>query len=183
MLSEPCGKESEKSAPGRMERVIAAVFVTVPEVPETVTVAVPAAAVAAAVNVRVLPEVEEEDANAAVTPVGSPDTAIETLPVKPFWAVTAMLEVPVLPAMMLRLAGDAATANEGVPVTVRAISTVLMSEPAVPVTVTVAGPETAAAVAEKVTVLVPVALTGLTWAVTPAGRPDTVKATGELKPF
>ena len=75
------------------------------------------------------------------------------------------------------------TVKDGVPVTVRAIDTVFASEPAVPVTVITAGPEAAEAPALKVRVLVPAALTGLNCAVTPDGSPDTVNATGELKPF
>ena len=88
-----------------------------------------------------------------------------------------------LPAITLTLAGDALTVKEGAPVTVREIETVLMSVPEVPVTMTVAGPETADELAAKVRVLVPEALTGLDWAVTPDGRPETLKATVELKPF
>jgi len=84
MLRDPCGNESEKSAPGRMERAIVVVFVIVPEVPVTVTVAAPAAAVTAAVKVRVVPVADVDEASAAVTPLGRPDTARVTLPVKPF---------------------------------------------------------------------------------------------------
>lgn len=84
MLRDPCGNSSEKSAPGRTKRASAAVFVMVPDVPVTVKVAVPAAAVAAAVKVRVVPGAVGEEANAAVTPTGSPDTARVTFPVKPF---------------------------------------------------------------------------------------------------
>jgi len=89
----------------------------------------------------------------------------------------------VLPAITVTLAGVAATVKEGAPVTVRAIDTVFRSVPEVPVTVTVAGPEAADELAAKVKVLAPDAFAGLNWAVTPAGSPETVKATAELKPF
>ena len=87
------------------------------------------------------------------------------------------------PAITLTLAGAAPIVKEGAPVTVREIGTVLISVPDVPVTVTVAGPEAADEPAAKVRVLVPEALTELNWAVTPAGSPETLKATAELKPF
>lgn len=87
------------------------------------------------------------------------------------------------PAITLTLAGDAPTVKEGVPVTVREIGAVLISVPDVPETMTVAGPEAADELAANVRVLVPEAVTALNWAVTPAGSPDTVKATGELKPL
>jgi hypothetical protein len=55
--------------------------------------------------------------------------------------------------------------------------------PDVPVMVIVALPTVAIAFAISVTVLVPVALTGLKAAVTPAGRPDADKATLPANPL
>jgi len=63
------------------ERVVA--FDRLPEVPVTVTVAVPVAAVPLAVNVNVLVPVVLMGLNDAVTPLGRPDADKLTLPSKP----------------------------------------------------------------------------------------------------
>ena len=77
-----------------IEKLAVAVVVTVrfnvvvcdklPEVPVMVTVAVVAAAKALAFSVRVLEVVPGFGLNAADTPLGKPDAAKVTLPVKPF---------------------------------------------------------------------------------------------------
>ena len=58
-----------------------------------------------------------------------------------------------------------------------------VSEPLVPVTVTVAVPVAAVAEAVKVSVLVPVVEDGLKLAATPLGRPLALKATLPVKPL
>ena len=63
------------------ERVVA--FERLPEIPVTVTVAVPVAAVPLAVNVNVLVPVVLTGLNDAVTPLGRPDADKLTLPLKP----------------------------------------------------------------------------------------------------
>jgi len=63
-------------------RVIVVVFVRLPDVPETVTVAVPRVAVLLAVRVRVLVVEVLAGANAAVTPIGMPEADKLTLPEK-----------------------------------------------------------------------------------------------------
>ena len=68
-----------------------------PEVPVTVTVAVPVVAVLLAVNVRTLVEVVGLVPKLAVTPAGSPDADNVTLPVKPPEGVTVIVLVPLLP--------------------------------------------------------------------------------------
>jgi hypothetical protein len=65
-----------------------------PEVPVTVTVEVPAVAVALAVRVSTLVDVAGLVANAAVTPVGRPEAARVTAPVKGLTSVTVMVSVP-----------------------------------------------------------------------------------------
>ena len=65
----------------------------------------------------------------------------------------------------------------------RSISAVSVSEPDVPVTVTVAAPVVAVLMAVKVNVLDPVVLVGLNAAVTPTGRPDADKLTVPVNPF
>ena len=68
-----------------------------PEVPVTVTVAVPVVAVLLAVNVRTLVEAVGLVPKLAVTPEGSPDADKVTLPVKPPEGVTVIVLVPLLP--------------------------------------------------------------------------------------
>jgi hypothetical protein len=62
-----------------------------------VTVEVPGVAVALAVSVKVLVDVVGFELNDAVTPLGRPDAAKLTLPVKPFSGVTATMLEPVSP--------------------------------------------------------------------------------------
>jgi hypothetical protein len=82
--------------------------VRTPEVPVTVTVAVPDAELGA-VSVRtqlplpVMGVVQPE----TVTPLGSPETASVTLPVNPPVSVTVMLSAPVPPWVIDRFAGEA----------------------------------------------------------------------------
>jgi hypothetical protein len=63
-----------------------------------VTVEVPAAAVLLAVSVSTLEVVEDVGLNDAVTPVGNPDAANDTLPVNGLTSVTVMVSVPLEPA-------------------------------------------------------------------------------------
>ena len=59
------------------------------------------------VSVRVLVEVVELGLNAAVTPLGTPDAARVTLPVKPFDGTTVMVLVPLVPGAWVNLLGVA----------------------------------------------------------------------------
>jgi hypothetical protein len=74
-----------------------------PEVPVTVTVAVPVVALAAAVSVSVevaLPPaggVMGLGENAAVTPLGRPEALSVVAELKPFWLVTVIVLVPLVP--------------------------------------------------------------------------------------
>ena len=95
--------------------------VVVPDVPVTVTVLVPAVAVVEAVNVNVdvtLPfagGVTGFGENAAVTPVGSPDTLSVVAELNPFWLVTVMVLFAFEPCVTLTAVGAAATVNPGAP--------------------------------------------------------------------
>jgi len=91
--------EGERVKPGGGATVTAIVVdaVRLPEVPVTVTVEVPVAAVALAVSVRTLEPVVGLVAKAAVTPLGSPEAASVTLPVKPPAPVTVRVSVELLP--------------------------------------------------------------------------------------
>ena len=78
-----------------------------PEVPVTVTDAVPEVAVLLAVSVKVLVLVVLLGLNEAVTPFGKPDADKLTLPLKPFWGLTVMVLEPLVPCTMAKLLGDA----------------------------------------------------------------------------
>jgi len=78
-----------------------------PDTPETVTVAVPVAAVLLAASVKVLVPPVPVGLNDAVTPLGRPDADKLTLPLKPFCGVTVMVLVPVVPCAIVKLFGDA----------------------------------------------------------------------------
>lgn len=73
------------------------VAVSVPEVPVTVTVEVPAVAVLLAFRESTLVPVAGLVPNVAVTPLGSPDAASVTLPVNPSKSLTVMVVVPAAP--------------------------------------------------------------------------------------
>ena len=90
-----------------MVREIVVVFVKLPDLPVTVTEAVPVAAVLLAVNVNVLVVAVLVGLNDAVTPLGRPDVDKLTLPVKPFCGVTVMVLAPLAPCTIVKLFGDA----------------------------------------------------------------------------
>jgi hypothetical protein len=88
------------------------------------------------VKVTTLEVADEVGTNAAVTPVGSPEAANVTLPVKPFSSVTAIVLVMVPGRATVRDAGEAARVKLGVPVTVSVIEAATgVSVPEVPVMV------------------------------------------------
>jgi hypothetical protein len=78
-------------------RLMEVVCVKLPEVPVTVTVPVPVAAVPLAVNLSVLVPVAGFGLTAAVTPLGKPDTDRFTPPVNPFEGVIVIVLVPLPP--------------------------------------------------------------------------------------
>jgi hypothetical protein len=82
-----------KLGAGFTVRLTVVVFDRVPEVPLTVTVTAPVAAVVLAVNVRALVEVAGFGVNEAVTPLGNPVAVNVTLPLKPFAGVMVMVLV------------------------------------------------------------------------------------------
>jgi hypothetical protein len=83
------------------------VCVSVPEVPVIVMVLVPVVAVLLAVKVRTLVEVVGFVPNEAVTPLGNAEVLSVTEPVKPFWSVTVIVLLPLLPCFTVRLVGEA----------------------------------------------------------------------------
>src|ERR1700736_1044258 len=100
-------------AAGLTVSVMVVLWVSAPDVPVTVTVAVPVVAVPDAVSVRVelaLPfagGVTGLVENAAVTPLGRPDALNEVAALKPFRLVMVMVLVPLEPWLMVNEVGEA----------------------------------------------------------------------------
>jgi hypothetical protein len=108
---------SVKSGSGVTVRVIVVVCVKLPDVPVMVTVALPWVATPLAVSVKVLVVVVLVGLNTAVTPLGRPEAAKLTLPVKPPKSVTVMVLVPAPPPGVIdRLLGEAEREKSGVTV-------------------------------------------------------------------
>lgn len=158
-------------------------FVKLPDVPVTVTVAVPAVAVLLAVRVSVLEPVAGFGLNDALTPPGRPEADKVTPLLKPFCAPMLMVVVVLDPWVTLTLLGEAESVKFGPALTVSETVAELLKLPDVPVTVTVEVPVAAVLLAVKVSVLDAVAGFGLNDAVTPLGRPVAEKLTPPLKPF
>jgi hypothetical protein len=91
--------------------------VVLPLVPVTVTViGPPIVAVLLAAKVTVLLPVVGLVPNAAVTPLGNPDAARVTLPVKPFSGVTVIVSFALLPCVTESEVAEGASVKLGVPV-------------------------------------------------------------------
>jgi hypothetical protein len=86
---------------------IVVAFDKLPDVPVMVTVTVPVVAVLLAVSVNVLVVVAGFALNDAVTPLGSPDADKLTPLLKPFCGVTAIVLVPAVPCVIVKLLGEA----------------------------------------------------------------------------
>jgi len=150
-----------------------------------VRVAVPTVAVEDAVSVRTevaLPlagGVTGFTENAAVTPLGSPETLSVVAESNPFWLATVIVLVPLAPWLMVTDVGDALTvkAGEAAALTVSAMVVVAVRLPEVPVMVTVAVPVVAVELAVRLSVLVLVVGFVLNVAVTPLGKPDAASVT------
>jgi hypothetical protein len=155
---------------------------TPPDVAVTVAVAAPTVAEAPALSVSVLVELVLTGLNAAVTPLGNPAIDRLTGPVKPNAGVTAMVLVPTVPWMRLKLAGAAASVTPGAATVTFKVGRAEM-RPYVPVMVAAAVASGAAAAAVSVRVLVEVVLAGLNTAVTPLGKPAIERLTAPVKPF
>lgn len=165
-------------------RAMVVAAVRLPEVPVIVmAVGPPMAAAALAVNVRTLVAAAGLVAKVAATPEGRPLAVKVTAPEKAFVPVMVMVSVPLFPWPIAREAADGAMVKPGGALTVRGIVVEAVSVPEVPVTVTVAAPTDALALAVSVKTLE--LLTGLVakLAVTPLGRPDAVSVTLPTNPL
>jgi hypothetical protein len=154
-----------------------------PDVPVTVSVAVPVVAVLLAVSVNVLVVVVRLGVNDAVTPLGKPEADKLTLPLKPFCGVTVIVFVPEAPWAIVKLLGEAASVKFPCGFTVRETVAVLDKLPDVPVTVRVTVPVVAVPFAVRVKRLVVVAGFEEKTALTPLGSPATAKFTFPLNPL
>lgn len=92
---------------------IVVVWLRVPETPVTVMLEVPTVAVELAVKVKTLVEVVGLVPKVAVTPLGRAEVESVTDPVKPFDGVTVMVELPLVPCLTVRLAGEAESEKFG----------------------------------------------------------------------
>jgi len=157
--------------------------VRLPEVPVTVTVAVPVVAVLEAVSVSRLEPVVGFVPKLAVTPAGRPVAARVTLPVKPFAPVTVMVLVSVLPWTTDCDVEVGASVKLGGTLTVRVMVVDAVRLPEVPVIVMVAGPVVAVLLAVSVRTLDPLVGLVTKLAVTPLGRPVAASVMLPVNPF
>ena len=151
--------------------------------PVTVTVAVPVVAVDAAVKVTMLVVAVVAGLNEAVTPLGKTRCRQGDFAAEPALRRNGDGVGAAGPSVTLSVAAEAAIEKLAGAATVRVIATVALRLPDLPVTVTVAVPTVALALAVKVNVLAVAVLAGLNDAVTPLGRPETVRLTALLNPF
>jgi hypothetical protein len=172
-------------------RLMVVLWLVEPEVPVTVMVAVPVAAVLEAVSVNVevaLPfagGVTGFAENDAVTPLGRLLALNVVAELKPFWLVMVIVLFPLLPWAMVREDGEAPMVKFAVPeaLTVSVTVVVAVRLPEVPVMVTVAVPVVAVELAVRVSTLLLVVGFVANDAVTPLGRPDAARVTLPLNPF
>ena len=148
---------SVKFGPGATVSVNVAEWTCFPEVPEKVSVALPAAADELAVMVTFcgVPGVRLKVEGLAVTPAGSPLMLMATVPVNLLTALAVTLTVePAAPAVRLRDAGETAKVKSGVAAAAAMVSVTLaewLRVPEVPVKVSVALPAAAEDAAVRVT--------------------------------
>lgn len=161
------------------------VWVSAPDVPVTVMVLVPVVAELLAVKVRALVDAVGLVPKAAVTPLGRAEVDSVADPLKPFTGFTVIVLLPLVPCLTVKLAGEAESEKSGVAgaFTVSEIEAVWVSDPEVPVMVTVAVPVVALELALSVTTLVDVAGLVPKLALTPAGKPEADKVTLAENPF
>ena len=154
-----------------------------PEVPVMVRLTAPVAAVLDALKVSLLELLLELGLNAAVTPLGRPEMASDTLPLNPPASRMAMVVLALdPPCTSVRLRGDAVRVKLCATFTVSESGVLADKLPEVPVMVTLAVPVVAVLDADRVSTLEPVVELGLKDAVTPLGSPETESATLPLNP-
>ena len=90
-----------------MSLALDGIVVTVPDVPVSVNGTVPVVAALVAVSSSVLAVLAGFGLKAALTPLGRPDAARVTVPVKPSCGAIVIALVPLDPRITVRLPGDA----------------------------------------------------------------------------
>ena len=161
---------------------IVVLAVSVPEVPVIVTVEPPAVAVLLAANVTTLEPVAGLVPKVAVTPLGRPEAANVTLPVKLPKSVTVTVSVTLEPCFTETDVADGAIVKLSAAVTASAIAVDAVVVPEVPEMVTVDVAGTAELLAENVTMLLPVVGLVPNVAVTPLGKPEAARVTLPVNP-
>jgi len=153
--------------------------VKLPDFPVMVTVEKPIAAVLPAVSVSKLEPVVGLVPKEAVTPLGKPEAAKVTLPLKPPAAVMEMVVLVLLPCVTVTLAGLANSVKLGIGFAFTVSEKVVeaFKLPEIPVMVTVTVPAAAELAAISETKLAPVVGFVPNDAVTPLGRPDAESVT------
>jgi len=181
--TEMPGAVGESVNPGAMPTVseTAVVAVRLPEVPFTVMVLAPRAAVLLAVIVTTEDPLVGLVAKVAVTPAGSPVAASVTLPVKLLTGVTVIVSVAAPPCVTVREADAGAMVKLGGATTVSATVVDAVRLPEVPVIVMVLVPAVAVLLAVNVATLDPLVGLVAKAAVTPAGRPVAARVTLPVK--
>ena len=167
---------------GLTVRAIVVVAVSVPDVPVMVSVEVPAADVLPAVSVSTLVPVVGLVPNAAVTPLGKPDAARVTPAVNPPTSVTVIVSVALPPWARDSVEAEGAIVKLEAGLTVSAMVVAVDRVLEVPVIVTVDVPIVAVLLAISVSTLLPVVGLVPNAAVTPLGRPDTVRVALPVNP-
>lgn len=167
---------------GSTVRLIAALWLRLPDLPVMVTVEVARVAEVVADRMRLQVVGVAPALNEPVTPAGKPEIPSETVPVKPFCGVNVRVLLPVAPWGMLIAVGEADSAKVGGGAMVSAIVALPVNLPDVPVMVTVEVPGFAVLDAVRVTTLWP-PVPAPKVAVTPVGKLEAVSATVPLKPF
>jgi hypothetical protein len=156
-----------------------------PDVPVTVIVNVPAEAVVATLSDKLELVAEVFGVKVAVTPVGRPLAAKETVPEKPFCGTTPIVLFPVPPTPTDRLLGVAVSEKFGglAELTVSVTEVLAVKAPETPLIVRVTVPVVAVELAVRVSVLAPMVGFGLNPAVTPLGSVEFESVTLPVKPF
>ena len=101
--AEADGVSVKPDAEGTVSEMVVVTGVNVPDVPVMVIGYVPATVVEATANVTTLEVAEEVGLNEAVTPVGMPVAAKDTLPVNGLTSVTVIVSLPLAPSATVRV--------------------------------------------------------------------------------
>lgn len=170
---------------GDIVREMVVLLTKAPDVPVTVIVNVPAEAEVATLSDKLELVAEVFGVKVAVTPVGRPLAAKETVPEKPFCGTTPIVLFPVPPTPTVKVLGVAVSEKFGglAELTVSVTEVLAVKAPETPLIVSVTVPVVAVELAVRVSVLAPMVGFGLNPAVTPLGSAEFESVTLPVKPF